>query len=64
VARTPAKAKQLGRQEIIPILCLDPVNEPEPYLSAISSKYIDVVIDVVGADQGSYNFLRDIARLG
>ena len=64
VARTPAKATQLGRQEIIPILCPDPVNEPEPYLSAISSKHIDVVIDVAGADQGSHNFLRDIARLG
>ncbi|CAI7594686.1 unnamed protein product [Penicillium pancosmium] len=64
VARTPAKATQLSKQEIIPILCPDPVNEPGPYLSAIESKHIDVVIDVAGADHGSHNFLNDVARLG
>ncbi|KAJ5403692.1 hypothetical protein N7509_003563 [Penicillium cosmopolitanum] len=64
VARTPAKATQLSKQEIIPILCPDPVNEPGPYLSAIESKHIDVVIDAAGADHGSHNFLNDVAHLG
>ncbi|KAJ5688585.1 hypothetical protein N7462_002977 [Penicillium macrosclerotiorum] len=64
VARTAAKASHLERQEIIPVLCPNPVNEPEPYLSIIRSKHIDVVLDVAGADAGSYNFLRDIAAIG
>lgn len=64
VARTVAKATHLAKQEIIPVLCSDPVNEPESYLSIIRSKHIDVVIDVAGADHGSHNFLRDVARIG
>lgn len=64
VARTPTKATQLAKEEIIPILCPDPVHEPEPYLSAIRSKHIDVVLDVAGADHGSHNFLHDVTRIG
>ncbi|KAJ5156968.1 uncharacterized protein N7482_008068 [Penicillium canariense] len=64
MARTAAKATQLAKQEIIPVLCSDPENQPEPYLSIIRAKHIDVVLDVAGADGGSYKFLRDVAAIG
>jgi nucleoside-diphosphate-sugar epimerase len=64
LARSPEKANQLARQEIIPVLCPDPVNTAEPYLSVIRSEHIDVVLDVAGANQASYNFLRDITQIG
>ncbi|KAJ5601492.1 hypothetical protein N7510_011026 [Penicillium lagena] len=64
VARTPAKAAQLAKQEIIPVLCPDPVNDPNTYLSIIRSKHVDVVLDVAGADVGSHNFLRDVTAIG
>lgn len=57
VTRSPAKAKQLAKEEIIPIVCPDPVNQPDPYVKIIRSKHIDVVVDVAGADAGSYRFL-------
>ena len=53
VTRTPAKAKQLAKEEIIPIVCPDPVNQPGPYLDIIRSKHVDVVVDVAGADAGA-----------
>jgi nucleoside-diphosphate-sugar epimerase len=64
VARSPEKADQLAKEEIIPVLCPDPVNEPEPYLSAIHLNNIDIVVDIAGASQGSHAFLRDISRVG
>lgn len=64
VARTPSKATQLAKQEVIPVLCPDPVNEPEAYLSVIRSKHIDVVLDVAGADAGSHEFLADMVVIG
>lgn len=60
VTRTPSKATQLARQEVIPILCPDPENEPQAYTSVIESKHIDVVLDVAGADAGSHMFLRHL----
>jgi nucleoside-diphosphate-sugar epimerase len=64
VTRTPAKAKQLAKEEIIPIICPDPVNQPDPYLDIVRSKHIDVVVDVAGADAGSYRFLADAILVG
>ncbi|KAJ5363771.1 uncharacterized protein N7496_009484 [Penicillium cataractarum] len=64
VTRTASKAKQLAREEIIPIVCADPVNQPNPYLEVIRSKHIDVVVDVAGADAGSYKFLADVVSVG
>ncbi|GLI82099.1 hypothetical protein PoHVEF18_010500 [Penicillium ochrochloron] len=64
VTRTPAKAKQLAKEEIVPIVCPDPVNRPDAYLDIICSKHIDVVVDVAGADAGSYRFLADVVMVG
>lgn len=63
VTRTPAKAKQLAKEEIIPIVCPDPVNQPGPYLDIIRSKNVDVVVDVAGAYAGSYRFLADVVSV-
>jgi hypothetical protein len=63
VTRTPAKAKQLAKEEIIPIVCPDPVNQPGPYLDIIRSKHVDVVVDVAGADAGSHRFLADVVSV-
>lgn len=64
VARTPSKARQLAKQEIIPVLCPDPVNEPETYLSIVRNKHIDTVVDVAGADTGAHKFLADLKNIG
>ncbi|KAJ9297533.1 hypothetical protein DTO271G3_4308 [Paecilomyces variotii] len=63
VARTPTKAKQLAAQEIIPVLCPDPVNESSAYLSLIRSAHIDIVVDVAGANDGTYKILEDIKSI-
>ncbi|KAF3407922.1 hypothetical protein DPV78_001801 [Talaromyces pinophilus] len=42
VARTQAKALLFQREEIIPVLCSDPANNPESYLSTIRSGSIDI----------------------
>lgn len=64
VTRSAAKAKQLAKEEIIPIVCPDPVNRPDPYLDIVRFKHIDVVVDVAGADAGSYKFLADVILIG
>ncbi|CEJ53978.1 hypothetical protein PMG11_00309 [Penicillium brasilianum] len=64
VTRTTAKAKQMAREEIIPMVCADPINQPDPYLEIIRSKHIDVVVDVAGADAGSHKFLADVVSVG
>ena len=64
LARTPEKAKQLARQEIIPVICPDPINESSTYLDVIRSARIDVVVDVASANLGSHTLLRDIKRVG
>jgi nucleoside-diphosphate-sugar epimerase len=60
VARSQERAVQLARQEIIPVLCSNPVEDPESYLSVIRSENIDIVVDVSGANQGSYSFLHNV----
>ncbi|KAF4218924.1 hypothetical protein CNMCM8980_008290 [Aspergillus fumigatiaffinis] len=64
VARSHEKAAQLARQEIIPVLCSNPVEAPEPYLSVIRSETIDIVVDVSGAHQDSYSFLHNAILIG
>ncbi|EED17344.1 conserved hypothetical protein [Talaromyces stipitatus ATCC 10500] len=62
--RTQEKALQLQKEEIIPVLCADPVSNPEPYLATVRSSSIDIVIDVSGANKQSHAFLNDLKRLG
>ncbi|KAH1313643.1 hypothetical protein KXV51_007048 [Aspergillus fumigatus] len=64
VARSKEKAAQLAQQEIIPVLCSNPVEDPEPYLSVIRSENIDIVVDISGANQDSYSFLYNVKLIG
>lgn len=64
IARTQAKAKQLAAQEIIPVTCPDPVNEPSAYFSIIRSEHIDIIVDVAAANDGTHKILNDIKALG
>ncbi|KAJ5179136.1 hypothetical protein N7492_002346 [Penicillium capsulatum] len=49
IACTHIIATQLAKQEIIPVFCPDFENDPEPYLSLIQSKNIDVVLAIASA---------------
>ncbi|KAJ5278644.1 hypothetical protein N7478_004016 [Penicillium angulare] len=64
IARTETKARFLASQEIRPVICADPVNDPEPYLSIIRSKNIDLVVDVTNAGPGSYKILQQLSIVG
>ncbi|KAH1817874.1 hypothetical protein KXX19_000755 [Aspergillus fumigatus] len=64
VARSKEKAAQLAQQEIIPVLCSNPVEDSEPYLSVIRSENIDIVVDISGANQDSYSFLYNVKLIG
>lgn len=62
--RSASKAKQIAKQEIIPVVCPDPVNNPEPYLSIIRTKHIDVVIDLMSANAGAKQIVADLSIIG
>lgn len=64
LARSSEKASQLARDEIIAVLCPDPVNDPEPYLSTIRSSCIDIVIDCAQALQQGHSILENIKKIG
>lgn len=64
VARSSEKALQLAKDEITPVLCPDPVNNPEQYLSVIRSASIDIVIDCAQALQQAHSFLENIKKVG
>lgn len=64
IARSPAIAKRLAAQEITPVACEDPANDPEPYLALIRDEHIDVILDVAGKDDVSWKFFRNVARIG
>ncbi|EEA22382.1 hypothetical protein TMatcc_008176 [Talaromyces marneffei ATCC 18224] len=64
VARSSDKALQLAGDEITPVLCPDPANSPEQYLSTIRSSSIDIVIDCAQALQQGHSFLENIKKVG
>ncbi|KAJ3497478.1 hypothetical protein NLG97_g1878 [Lecanicillium saksenae] len=64
VARSEEKARGLALEEVIPVLCADPVNEPESYLKVIRNYHIDVIVDVAGANNDSVKFLNDAKIIG
>ena len=64
LARTPEKAKWLARQEIIPVLSSDPVNDPSAYFAVLRSAPIDVVVDLTTGSPGSYEFLKTAKQVG
>jgi nucleoside-diphosphate-sugar epimerase len=49
IARSQSKAKDLAKLEIIPVLCPDVVDDPEPCISAITTHNIATVV-LCGAD--------------
>ncbi|RSL50102.1 hypothetical protein CEP53_008928 [Fusarium sp. AF-6] len=64
IARNQAKAQSLTAAEVIPVICPNPVGEPEAYLNAIREHHIDAVVDVAGANQDSEKFLGDVQLIG
>ncbi|KFX89090.1 hypothetical protein V490_07246 [Pseudogymnoascus sp. VKM F-3557] len=64
IARDEVRSKYLALQEVIPIVCTDPINDPTPYLSAIREHHIDIVVDVSGAGPESSKILEDVKKIG
>ena len=62
LARTPAKANQLARLEIIPVL--GSVQDSNAYIQLIKTAHIDVVVDCAGANQESAKILSDVKAAG
>lgn len=62
VARTSAKAAQIARLEIIPIL--GPVQDSDAYIQFIKTAHIDVVVDCAGANRERAKILSDIKQAG
>lgn len=49
LSRSSGKASDLAAQEIVPVVCPDSANDPQPYLDAIRKYKIDIVIDATAA---------------
>jgi nucleoside-diphosphate-sugar epimerase len=64
IARSEAKAKTLALAEVIPIICPDPVNEPEAYMDAVRNHHIEVIVDVAGANHDTAKFLSHAKLIG
>ncbi|KFY48758.1 hypothetical protein V495_01058 [Pseudogymnoascus sp. VKM F-4514 (FW-929)] len=64
IARDEVRSKYLALQEVTPIVCTDPINDPTPYLSAIREHHIDIVVDVSGAGPESSKILEDVKKIG
>ena len=62
LARTPAKATQLARLEITPVL--GSVQDSAAYMRLIQTARIDVVVDCAGANQESAKILSDVREAG
>lgn len=63
LARTPEKAKELEKEEVIPIS--GSISENKKLLNAIETYHINVIVDVVGANlQTSQNLLSEIKKIG
>jgi len=64
IARSETKARSLALAEITPVICPDPINNPDAYLDAIRNFHIDIVVDVSGANQNSAQFLAHVKSIG
>ena len=62
LARDPASANRLARQEIIPVLAS--TEDSDAYIKLIKTAHIDVVVDCVGAKQTSAKVLSDVKEAG
>ena len=64
LVRSQSKAASLSALELIPVVCEDPANKPEPYLNAITNHRIDVVVDCTAAYGDSAKFHIAVRDLG
>ncbi|EXJ75999.1 uncharacterized protein A1O5_00507 [Cladophialophora psammophila CBS 110553] len=64
LCRSASRAQSLATSEIIPVMCEDPVNAPDPYLRAVRSFRIDAVVDCTAAYGDSAKFLADVKTVG
>ncbi|EPE28904.1 NAD(P)-binding Rossmann-fold containing protein [Glarea lozoyensis ATCC 20868] len=62
LARTPAKAKELGKEEVIPIL--GSIAENAELLKTIDAEHINIVVDAAGANQESHVLLEALKKIG
>ena len=62
LARTSAKATQLARLEVIPVL--GSAQDSDAYIRIIKTAHIDVVIDCAGANHESAKILIDVKEAG
>ncbi|KAG8530850.1 uncharacterized protein KY384_004207 [Bacidia gigantensis] len=62
LARTPEKAAQLVAKEIIPVI--GSVTDSAAYVSLIKSARIHIVVDCAGANDGSFQVLKDLKQIG
>jgi len=62
LARTPEKAKVLESQEVIPIV--GSITENAGLLKAIDSFHINIVVDVAGANQETFELLSALKKVG
>ncbi|KAK2608639.1 hypothetical protein QQS21_002868 [Conoideocrella luteorostrata] len=62
--RSPSSARNLVRDEIIPIILNDPANEPQPFIDAVHTNRIDVVIDATSAKGDSSKIIETVAQVG
>lgn len=62
LARSPAKANQLSRLEIVPVL--GSVEDSNAYIRLIKTAHIDVVVDCASAYQESSKLLSDVREAG
>ncbi|KIX07084.1 uncharacterized protein Z518_05061 [Rhinocladiella mackenziei CBS 650.93] len=51
------KVKPLAAQKIIPIVCVDSMDKPDPLINAIRNSGLNAVIDCTAACNDSHNFL-------
>jgi nucleoside-diphosphate-sugar epimerase len=62
LARTPEKARELEKEEVIPIL--GSITENAQLLTSIDDFHINIIVDVSGAAKESYALLKAVKEIG
>lgn len=59
LARTASKAQSLAAEEIIPVLCPDPINDDaHTWQDVVRHRRVDVIVDAMAANEGSLKILE------
>lgn len=64
IVRSNEKALELTKNEVRPVVCQDPANDPEPYLTIIRERSIDIVVDASNALLEAYKWLKEVKQVG